>query len=328
MRRLLLLLICACAAAISSAQTVDQYLHLRRENHITQPTDVSTLDNIADARVIELSTSVKGTFKVDNHGALMIDKPDGSTAIIDCTTIPDWLVSNETKARLIVKVSRDQETEELKMDLLAAAPESDVAPHDKVAAQPKKTEPSRLARKALPSRHLTYRMRTDEGLPESVYTPTYAGYIQQINRNLSGDDAYAIAHYLIGYSLKYGVDARLIMAMVLAESSFNPYATSKHGAQGLGQLMPGTANDLGVGNAYDVEQNLSGMVRMVRGLLDTYKASTGDDTKTLYYTVAAYNAGAGAVAKYGGIPPYAETQNYVQKVVYYYSRFTSGDRTN
>ena len=312
-------------AALGNAQSIDTYLHLRRENRITQATDISALDNIVDPRIVELSTTVKGTFKVGDHGELMVERSDGSSAIVDCTDIPDWLVGNEVKARLLVKVHRDETTEEVKMDLLGAAMDSDVAPYDKATAatKPAKKTSSRLARKELTSRHLTYRMRANDNIPESKFTPTYAGFIQKINRNLSDDDAFAIAHYLIHDCLKYGVDARLIMAMVLAESGFNPWATSKHGAQGLGQLMPGTANGLGVGNAYDVEQNLDGMVRMVRGLLDTYKASTGDDYTTLCYTIAAYNAGAGAVSKYRGIPPYPETQKYVQKVVYYYSQFTA-----
>jgi hypothetical protein len=327
MRRLLLILICACTAALGSGQSIDQYLHLRKANGVNLPTDISALDHIVDSRVIELSTTIKGTFKVDNHGALMIDRADGSTAIIDCTDVPDWLVGNESKARLLIKVYRDEYTEEVKMDLLGAAPEGDVASHDKVPAAPKNRETSRSVSKPLASRHLTFRTRSNTGGAASRFAPRYADFILKINRRLSNQDAYAIAYYLIDDSLKYGVDARLIVAMVLAESSFNPWATSKHGAQGLGQLMPGTANGLGVGNAYDVEQNLDGMIRMVRGLLDKYKASTGDDTTSLYYTVAAYNAGAGAVAKYNGIPPYAETQNYVQKVVRYYVQLTSDDKS-
>jgi hypothetical protein len=327
MRRLLLLLICACVAALGNAQSLNEYLRLRKANKIVLPTAITALDNIVDARTLELSTTVKGTFKVDTRGALMIDKADGSTAIVDCVDVPEWLVGNEVKARLLVKAYRDESTMEVKIDLLGAAPEADVAVHDKKPAEPKAKAPAnRSIRKPLTSRNLTYRMRTNEGLPESVYTPIYAGYIGKINRRLTADESYAIAHYLIGYSLKYGVDARLIMAMVLAESSFNPFATSRSGAQGLGQLMPGTASGLGVGNAYDVEQNLNGMIRMVRGLLDKYRASTGDDWKTLSYTLAAYNAGPGAVSKHGGIPPYRETQNYVDKVVYYYSRFTAGDK--
>ena len=325
MRRLLLLLICGCVAALSNAQTLSEYLQLRKSNGINSPAAISVLDNIAAPRVVELSTTIKGSFKVETAAALMIEKSDGSTAVVDCKSIPDWLVGNEVQARLLVKVWRDDDTGEEKLELLGAAPESDVAPHDKVAAPPaaKKKGSSRLSRTALPSRHLTYRMRLNETASFNKYTPRYANWIKGVNPRLTDDEALAIAHFLIQDSLKYGVDARLIVAMVLAESSFNPWATSRTGAQGLGQLMPGTANGLGVGNSYDIEQNLDGMVRMVRGLLDTYQASTGDETKTLYYTIAAYNAGAGAVRKYGGIPPYAETQNYVVKVVNYYRQLTA-----
>lgn len=321
MRRLLLILICACMAGLANAQSIDQYLRLRKANSISLPTDISVLDNVVDPRVIELSTTVKGTFKVDSHGALMIDKADGSTAIIDCSDIPDWLIGNEVKARLLVRVRRDEDTSEIKMDLLGAAPETEVSVHDKTLPVKKKST-VRASAKSLPSRHLTFRSNSSTRLAVTKYAPKYAEFILGINPRLSKDDAYNIACFLIDDSLKYGVDARLIVSMVLAESRFNPWATSKHGAQGLGQLMPGTATGLGVGNAYDVEQNLDGMVRMVRGLLDKYKASTGDDTQALYLTVAAYNAGPGAVAKYGGIPPYTETQNYVEKVVRYFVTLT------
>ncbi len=315
-------------AAFSGAQSIEEYLHLRRANSITKPTDIGALDHIVDPRVLELSANIKGTFKANGRGALMIDRADGSTAVVDCDDVPDWLSNSAAKARLIVNVWRDDNTSEIRIELLGAAPESSVTSYDKVAPPPasKKKDVAKPTTRPLPSRNITYRMMRDTHGAEAHYAPTYARFILGINRRLSADDAYAIAYFLIHDSLKYGVDARLIMAMVLAESSFNPYATSKDGAQGLGQLMPGTANGLGVGNAYDIEQNLDGMVRMVRGLLNTYKASTGDDAKMLYYTIAAYNAGAGAVAKYGGIPPYPETENYVQKVVYFYTRFTAGDK--
>src|SRR5689334_20030405 len=132
MRRLLPLLICACLVAISNAQSATEYLRLRKANGVNRPTELSSLDTIVDSKVAELSTIVKGTFKVEDRGALMIDKADGSTAIVDCASIPDWLVGNEVKARLLVKVSRDENTDEIKYELLAAAPETDIASHDYV----------------------------------------------------------------------------------------------------------------------------------------------------------------------------------------------------
>jgi soluble lytic murein transglycosylase-like protein len=109
-------------------------------------------------------------------------------------------------------------------------------------------------------------------------------------------------------SAKYGVDADLISAVIQTESNFDSDAVSPAGAQGLMQLMPATARSLGVSDSLDPEQNVDGGVRLLRQLLDQYDGNTS-------LALAAYNAGPGAVAQYGGIPPYQETQTYVQRVL-------------
>ena len=118
------------------------------------------------------------------------------------------------------------------------------------------------------------------------------------------------------YSQKNNLDADFVKAVVKQESGFNPKATSHCGAKGLMQLMPGTAKGLGVVNAYDAEQNVAGGTKMLSNLLKTYGGN-----KEL--ALAAYNAGGGAVKKYGGIPPYAETQRYVKSVLSMYGKFKS-----
>ena len=108
-------------------------------------------------------------------------------------------------------------------------------------------------------------------------------------------------------ALEFGVEEAIVRAVIHAESAFNPNAISRAGAQGLMQLMPGTARRFGVSNAFDTSQNIRGGVQYLAWLL---KRFNGDLTRA----AAGYNAGEGAVDKYGGVPPYSETQTYVQRV--------------
>lgn len=120
------------------------------------------------------------------------------------------------------------------------------------------------------------------------------------------------------YSAKNGLDKDFVKSVVRHESGFNVNATSKCGAMGLMQLMPATAQGLGVTNAYDAEQNIAGGTKYLKGLMDRF-----DNNKEL--ALAAYNAGPNAVKKYGGIPPYKETQNYVKNIMKTYDNYKGGN---
>jgi len=109
----------------------------------------------------------------------------------------------------------------------------------------------------------------------------------------------------------YQLPAELIWAVIKVESDFRDHVISPAGAQGLMQLMPATANAIGLRDALDPEQNILGGAYYLRRLANRFR---GD----LYFTLAAYNAGPTAVARHGGIPPYPETQSYVRKVLQYY----------
>ncbi len=119
---------------------------------------------------------------------------------------------------------------------------------------------------------------------------------------------------------RHNVDPNLVRAVVKVESNFNPNAVSRKGAMGLMQLMPSTARQLKVKNPFDPEQNVDAGVRHLKQLLESYD---GD----IKLTLAAYNAGAGAVARSSGVPRYTETQNYVRRITNLYygvSDFDSG----
>lgn len=116
-----------------------------------------------------------------------------------------------------------------------------------------------------------------------------------------------IKQLVIGSANKYGVPVDIALAQAQAESNFDPNAVSKAGAQGVMQLMPGTASDLGVTDSFNPVQNVDAGMKYLASLYQKF----GDWTLAL----AAYNAGPGNVQKYGGIPPFQETQDYVTKVM-------------
>lgn len=114
-------------------------------------------------------------------------------------------------------------------------------------------------------------------------------------------------------ALRHGVPAALVKAVVKTESNFQRHAVSSKGAQGLMQLMPATAEDMGVDDPFEAEDNVQGGSRYLRAMYERF----GD----WEHALAAYNAGPGAVERFGGIPPYAETRQYVERVLHYYRRY-------
>ncbi|MBI2987888.1 MAG: lytic transglycosylase domain-containing protein [Deltaproteobacteria bacterium] len=164
-----------------------------------------------------------------------------------------------------------------------------------------------------------YVHRDSQGVLHFTNVPNHSGY-RAVIRESGGSSPLAtlvpgrIEEIIRSASGRYGVDPDLVRAVIKAESDFNSQARSPKGARGLMQLMPETARLHSVNNIYDPGQNIEGGVRHLRLLLDRYE---GD----LRLALAGYNAGTQAVEKYGGVPPYPETREYIRRVLGYHQRY-------
>lgn len=144
---------------------------------------------------------------------------------------------------------------------------------------------------------------------------------KEVRKKVDGRTMEKIHKLIETASYLHAVDAALIKAVIKAESDFNPYAVSHAGAKGLMQLMPETADTLNVFDPFDPKENIFGGVRHLKKLLNSFD---GDVTLTL----AAYNAGRNNVLKYGGIPPFKQTEEYVEKVLRYFKGYRDASSEN
>jgi hypothetical protein len=155
----------------------------------------------------------------------------------------------------------------------------------------------------------------------NVDNVTYNGETGKVNTKIGSDfssflgETQSLDEIFNQAADKYNISVELLKAIGKTESNFHANAVSRSGAQGIMQLMPATAKGLGVTDSFDAKQNIMGGAKYISGLLKKYEGNAR-------LALAAYNAGSGNVAKYGGIPPFEETQNYVKKVVNY---MKSGD---
>lgn len=150
-----------------------------------------------------------------------------------------------------------------------------------------------------------------DGAPSGM-VGEYAAVLIRFNPRLPSASGRSLAGRVLVEADKAHIDARLVVALVAIESSWRPAAISRAGAVGLGQLMPGTAAALGV-DPTDAQANLAGTIRHLGRLLRLY--ATYEPRSRYALALGAYNAGEGAVARFGGLPPYAETRAYVRAVI-------------
>lgn len=336
MRRFALLALLIPVAALAQTNALQDYLKERNKVGIREAVGVATLETFVGSRIAEIQGVVKGSIRMGDSGTVMVETAGGRPIPVQADPVPDWLMGGNVRARLLIRAERGHDTGPLRATLIAAAPEEKMsewekrnrpAPAPRVASATASRSRTASSRQPAPMpgeiRSARPAASRSWNVPASDAVPYYRDFILKQNRRLSQAEATRIAEGVIGFSLKYGVDARLVMAMIMVESGFNPNATSHRGAMGLGQLMPGTARGLGVSNAYDSVENLYGMVKLIRGHIDKYHRQTGgDEYETLVLMLAAYNAGPGAVRRHGGVPPFRETQNYVRKVTNLYRQLS------
>ncbi len=292
-------------------------------------------------RAFEVSAQVGGFVTADDSRTVLLSLGTLSLAARMAAGAgdPTWLASGQTVRALIRVDAGGTNLSSPRLTLLAAAPETDVAALERRAV----SRPSLPSRGALPLRAQgsARRWGTEAGrlagaadvpvaVPlglsaraQQIYAP-YWQAVRNMNPRLAQRDVDKITSSILYFSDRNDVDPRLIMAMIICESGFDLHSTSRTGAAGLGQLMPGTARGLGVTDPYDPVQNIAASVRLLRGHLDTYGGAPAHagviPLSQIALTMAAYNAGPGAVRRYHGVPPYRETRRYVAKVAALYQK--------
>ncbi len=155
-----------------------------------------------------------------------------------------------------------------------------------------------------------YRYVDANGVVQFTDTPTSGQYKFFMKEKKEGGSKSSVSDLIKHYSSVFNLEDSLVRAVIKVESDYNPNALSNKGAQGLMQLIPETARDMKVTDPFNPEDNIRGGSRYLRLMLDQFNGS-------IELALAAYNAGPSAVRRHGGIPPYEETQNYVEKVKKY-----------
>ncbi len=207
-------------------------------------------------------------------------------------------------------------------DLLAAISEDEAQPReDSGLAESNSGEPAAPGPPADRGHPPLPAAATDLYNPEKI--AVWQEWIGRHNPRLSESDRELIVRWVLYHSRDFGVDHRLIFSVILAESSFDPYCVSHAGAQGLMQLMPGTARGLGVEDSFYFPENIRGGVQYLSKYLREYQDKSNYEQCAL--ALACYNAGPNAVKKYGGVPPFSETRRYIVKVTQqFYDLYKAG----
>lgn len=341
--RVLLTLTWAVASVGAVAVSPDQYLATRRQHQWSRTLsyEVVAADWTSHSgAVFEVVGTLNGYIQSDTSLTIMLTLPQGGAVHLTVPQgeLPLLLRSTGLSLRALVRVGSGVIGNVVPLETIAITGDAEIRLREQAAAEAEKRR--QTAQRGSVSRHITpasgVRLRAlpgaVQGLSElarryltpeaqAIY-PNYYAFIANHNKRLRPDEVDAIAVSILYFAHRHRVDPRLIVAMIIAESDFNPRSTSHKGAMGLGQIMPYEARAFGLRNPYDPIENVRASVNMLRMKLDMYREQgvpEGQMTlRQIQLAMAAYNAGAGAVRKYGGIPPYRETQRYVQRVITLY----------
>ncbi len=342
-----------CGQIQSLALSTDDYLALRRKLGYDRSLTYSAVAQDWTAyigRTFEISGTVNGHMRSDAGVTFMVSLSDGAAITLTAPARDMNHIVRATAAslRVLVRVREGVLGNIVPLETLAVADDGEVRYRERVAQEQAaraqaRREASRKQSSATYSvsgSGVKVRPMAGSGAnlsemarkylsPEAqaIYS-AYARFIAGWNKRLQPDQVDAITVSILYFAERHKVDPRLIVAMIIAESDFRPETTSHKGAMGLGQVMPDEARAFKLTNPYDPIQNVRVSVNMLRMKLDMFRDTPGPpgqlSMRQIALAMAAYNAGAGAVKKYGGIPPYRETQRYVQRVLNMYRRLCSG----
>jgi soluble lytic murein transglycosylase-like protein len=319
------------------AMPTEQYLQLRRKLHYDPAMTYSTANAnpaIYIGKVFEIRGRVFGTISRGDHVSFMMSVDQNPALLLNAPVDDQHLIISvkDSTFRVLVQVVNQVVGNTVPLKVVGIARDDEVSAREKAAVAAEALAKKRVISGTRASRSAAVQLRPGEiselarkyldTAVQAVY-PAYSRFIYGCNHHLTAQELDSITVSILYFSQRYRVDPRLVIAMIIAESDFDPRSTSNKGAMGLGQLMPEEAQALKLANPYDPINNIKGSIDLLRGKLDIFRdphiASKGEFTwRQISLALAAYNAGAGAVRRYGGIPPYKETQNYVRKIIRLY----------
>lgn len=310
-----ILLLSVVSSIVFATTPVDvrQYLSLRKKLCTAIPIEQLKVDTgLYIGKTFEIRGMVSGFCKNDTGENMILTSRDSGSFIVAADGLP---VENPgAELACLVKIGEGSIHSLSDIRLVACTHEVDLR---KLEDAWQKAAEAKAAKAKLKPEQCPVNKNTEQNQSQLLTSDDliriYKNAIKSFNKKLTENQADTIARSILGFSYQYRVDPRLVCAVILAESNFKISATSSCGAQGLGQLMPGTAAGLGVNNAYNPIENIYGSVRYIRSMLERMSFDVN-------LALAAYNAGPGAVKKHGGIPPFKETQNYVRKVTSIYKQ--------